>query len=1390
MNDMMKESRNHKLVIFLVGVTLLFHGSLLASLKFERFSNEEGFNQNTIVDIAQDRFGFLWFATPNGLIKYDGYNFYDHNYDPVKSNTISSNRLECLHTDSKGNIWIGSWKGVDVYLSELEKFVSVPFDAGFVVSEIIAGENGSIWVAGHNALYRIIPDYNDSGISFELSDNMTRTETGLSRLSDLCFIDDKSFLFSETRGLSRCDFKLEDSSVTPVINSVHQYDELGEEQVLVIKKIESIFWIGSHRGLYKAVLDGDKLRIIERFSLQTRDKRLLSDITVLSIFEDREGKIWIGTGNEGIFKYDPYKNTFENYGFDPKNENGISSSRINTIVQDNFGVIWVGTAQGGVNKLDMNQKQFLNYTHNPYDESSLAGNLIMDILEDDKDRLWISSYDGEVCRSKEPISDKNIGNLRFEYLKSRIPGPTNSFFSVIYQDNKGYIWLGSETSVVVYNPYTDQFKIVSLEYEGKGQEIPRWRFIGQLDESTMLLGGEKILLLHNPWKEINATKTPAIKAVQVLSELRTLNAFIKDKERDDYWFGTQYGLIRCARNGDEFSIKEEYASYSGHEYKLLQNNVFSLHQDPEGSLWIGTFGGGLNKLSFDASGKPVQMENFRKNTLLPDDAVYGILDQGEDYLWISTDMGLCRFQRKEKQVTTFNMQDGLAHNNFRQSAFCKGRSGYYYFGGLNGLTIFKPEHIKLNDELPNTLITGISINNKRVDVGKEVNGKVLLKKSANETDHIILNHHAKTVTFHLAVLHNTSPAKNKLAYQLEGFNNEWIELAEGKASITYTSLPAGEYTLRVKGANGDGIWNHAPTDMELSVLPPWFRTWWSYTMGSLLLIAIAVGVFIYFVRLEKLKQRLKYEQIDKKRIDSINEGKLRFFTNISHEFRTPLTLIAGPLEKVMERNNDEKSSKYLTTIQNNTKRLLSLVDQLITFRKAEQGHLNLNLTADTLGNFIYPTTEAFEDFAIQKNVNFFYKINSPNEEVVIDVEKTERIIFNLLSNSFRHTPANGNISIETDLVLQDEKRFINIRIIDTGSGIPADKMEKIFDRFYQLEGRNENVGGTGIGLAFCKTLIDLMGGTITVESEPGIRTCFSIFMPSMEAEREQSKGTLRPGQSFIKDWVPAVGADTDEGGGKVDKTSGKHSLLIVEDESDVRDFLHAELKGDYTVTMAENGQEGLSKLKQGEPDLVVSDVMMPEMTGFELCERIKSDPDTCHIPVILLTALDDKENTLKGLEFGADDYIAKPFSPRHLLIRIEKLIEKNQRLKEYFSKNSSIPDKSIEISTRDKEFLKQVIEAIERNLSNSNFGVEELAHEIRLSPSQFYRRLKQLTGQIPNVYLRNFRLQRAAEMLKSNEGFSVAEVMYQIGIESSSYFSTSFKKLFGVSPSEFLKKNH
>jgi signal transduction histidine kinase/DNA-binding response OmpR family regulator len=733
------------------------------------------------------------------------------------------------------------------------------------------------------------------------------------------------------------------------------------------------------------------------------------------------------------------------------------------------------------------------------------------------------------------------------------------------------------------------------------------------------------------------------------------------------------------------------------------------------------------------------------------------------------------------------VRDGIAHNNFRQNAYYKGNSGFFYFGGLNGLTIFKPKDIEINDVLSKSIITGISVNNNRVKIGEKVSGKVLLPESVFETKRIAINHRVKVISFHVAAQQSSTPLKNKVAHKLEGFDDDWIINERGKYTITYTSLPPGEYNLQVKSANSDGIWNNEITDLEINVLPPWYKTWWSYTIFMLIVIGASIVVFLYLIRLEKLKQRLIFEQIDKKRIDSVNEGKLRFFTSISHELRTPLTLIAGPLEKIIDRNKDEINKKYLFSIQNNAKRLLSLVDQLITFRQAEKGHLNVNIVSDTLGKFIYPITEVFEDYAIQQNINFFYKINSPNEKVFVDPEKTERIIYNLLSNSFKYTPPHGNISIETDLIPKDGKKMISIKVVDSGKGIPADKLEKIFEYFYQIEGREENVGGAGIGLAFCKSLIELMGGSITVESEPNKRTCFFVLMPSLEDLVTDNMKLLSSGKSFIKDWIPKPITDEYGQTEKIDKEPGKYSLLIVEDDLDVREFLKSELKEEYKLVLAKDGLDGLNKIRQNIPDLVISDVMMPEMNGFELCKKIKSDVETFHIPVILLTALGDSNSAVKGLEFGADDYISKPFSPKYLEIRIKKLIENNKRIKEYFSKHSNIPDKTIEMSNRDKEFLNQVVEAIEKNLADSSFGVEELATEIQYSASQLYRRLKKITGQVPNVYLRNFRLQHAAELLKSKEGYTVAEVMYQIGIESKSYFATSFKKLFGKSPSEFAK---
>ncbi|MCP4311988.1 MAG: response regulator [Bacteroidetes bacterium] len=1380
----MRQNRESRFLFLLVVLVLFSHCPVSAQLRFQRFSNREGFNQNTITSIQQDKYGILWFGTPNGLIKYDGYEFFSYTPDSEDENTISHSTVECMLASEKGNLWIGDWNGVDVYLPTTEKFISVPFGRELHVVNMIADSDGNFWIAGLDGFYHCSPDYSGDEVSFEVSDNLMKLEPALTQLDEMCMIDENRLLFSKGNALFSLRFETTDSTRNPIINSVHNYVFQSERPINVIKKINDIFWIGTGSGLYKAIIDGEQLRILEKVELPEGDDQLVSDLVILSVFEDKSGSIWIGTGSEGIFRYHPDQNRFENFGFDPKNKNGISSARINCFYQDNYNVLWIGTAQGGINKLDMNQKQFINYSYDPYDKQSIAGDLVTNILEDRQGRLWLTSYGTGVCRSIKPVNDQNIGNLQFENLREKIALPQEEFVVPLFEDTKGYIWLGTERSLLIYDPGSEEYKKIELVSHGELQSELDCRIIVQLDSNTILLGGRKVFLLHNPWTHIQNESKPQLNVHPVLEGVKLLRACIRDRN-NDYWLGTQDGVHKCEYINNELNIVENYSTYSN-GLRLSYNNVFSLHEDTKGNIWVGTFGGGLNKLVLNQSGQVQDVEYFKHSGLLPDDGVYGVLEEDDEHLWISTDKGLCRLNTLKYEVELYDMRDGLPHNNFRLYAYHKGVSGYFYFGGLNGLTVFKPENIILNDIAPKALITGISINNKRVPISEKNSRNVIHDYSMIETDKITLPYEAKTVAFHLAIQHYATPSKNRMSYMLEGFNEQWIETESGKSTATFTSLPQGNYVLRVKGANGDAIWNKETTNLSVTVLPPWYRTWWSYTLFVLIVVAVVIGVMVYILIHERLKHRFSYEQKDKQRIDSINKGRLQFFTNVSHEFRTPLTLITGPLEKVMERNRDDENAKYLSTIQNNAKRLMRLVDQLIMFRKAEQGHLSINVSRDTLGNFIYPSTEAFEDYAIQKNINFFYKINSPNEEVLIDQEKTERIIFNLLSNSFRFTPPDGTISIDADAVTHMDQKMVAIKVSDTGKGIPQDKQDQIFERFFQLEGRKEILGGTGIGLAFCKSLVDLMGGTISVESEPNHKTCFTVLIPS-KSINEDDQAIMGVQHSLIKDWMPVQNTQDEAASGTPENTTEKQTVLVVEDEVEVRDFLMNELGHKYSIVLAENGVDGWKKISQHKPDLIVSDVMMPEMDGFKLCEKIKSNPETWHIPVILLTALGDHENVIKGLEFRADGYISKPFSPRHLEIRVESLIENRQRLKDYFSKHSVIPDKTIEISTRDKDFLNQVIDAIEKNLSDSDFGVIELAQEVRLSPSQFYRRLKQLTGVLPNVYLRNYRLQRAARLLSSNEGLNVTEVMYQIGIESISYFSTSFKKLHGVSPSEFVK---
>jgi len=1370
--------------VFIV-ITLVSQIEAKAYYKFERFSNNEGFNQNTIYAIEQDVYGILWFGTPNGLYRYDGYEFEGFTCHMQSDLSITNNFITCLHTDSLGLLWIGTREGVNVYIPWLEKFVTVPELADLNITYIHSDYQGRVWIGGKQELYVCCTSVDKNDVSFNVSQNFYSVINQQGEIVKFDFLEDDYFLLLSSSGLYAVEYDPTESSVFPVIRAVGLFELPSKVFVRSFKKVDNIFWIGTNKGLFKTTIEGDKIHIIEQYD----NFMFPEENQITCIFEDNFGELWIGTTNGGLARYILEADSFEHFRYDPKNEDGISSKKINCIFQDSYNVLWLGTAQGGINKLDLMQKPFLNYAHNPYDKTSIPGDLVTSIMEDSKGYLWLSSFGVGICRSENVVDEESVENLKFESLQDEFPTSSQNVILSFYEDSKGYIWIGSIQGLFVYCPTQDKFKAVKIGSENS-INLRRLRIVKEIDDEHLLFSGYQTVIVSNPWENIGRGDSVFLDVDETIEALgeHSSQCFLVDRS-GDFWVGTGSGLFYVSTDNSQYDVRNVSAK-DGDSLVEIDENIFSLLEDTEGNIWVGTFGKGLKKLNVDKNHEFHLLDEFTKNDLLPDDAIYGMIQEDSDHLWLSTDMGLCRLNISFQKTEKFDVRDGLPNNNFRQSAYFKGASGYFYFGGLNGLTVFKPEDIKQNLILPKVLITSLIVNDKKVKVGEELDGYVRLEKSILSTDKVTFKHNEQIIAFEVLVQHSNSPYKNKLQYKLEGFSDKWMLVEKGKTSITYTNLPPGDYVFRVKGANADGFWNDKSTDLEFTVLSPWYKTWWAYLILTLLVAVIIFAVADYYIKIVELTKNLKYEQLDKKRIDALNQTKLAFFTNISHEFRTPLTLISGSIEQLLERKTDDFGKRTLTIIYNNTKRLLRLVDQLITFRRAEQGYMQMNYSRGALGDFISPITEAFEEYGIRKNINFFYKILTPNEEVIIDVDKVERIFFNLLSNSFKYTPENGSISIESEVVSTEKGKNLVFKVIDNGKGIPPEKRDRIFNRFYQLEGREENVGGTGIGLALCKTLVDNMNGTIEVESVANVRTCFTVSIPCDVEDEFKKNKTDFVAKSSIKDWIPVQYQDSESKLSSEDDKKADYTILVVDDESEVRDFIRRALEGKYNVETVENGIQALDFVKLKNPNLIISDVMMPEMNGFELCKKIKSEEATCHIPVVLLTALSDNEHMIEGLEFGADDYISKPFSLKNLQLRISKLIDNNIKLKNYFQNRSSIPDPEIQISSRDRDFLNKIINSIEENISNSHFGVEELAKAVGISTAHFYRRLKQLTGQIPNVYLRNYRLERAAKIIKENRGDNITEIMYQVGFESNSYFSTAFKKLYGCSPSEYLKKGH
>lgn len=1359
------------------------YGQLELHYSFENYSNKEGLDQNTIWAIEQDKYGMFWLGTANGLIKYDGYTFVDVSRNLEYQGDIYDERIWDILTDADGLIWFLSRNdGLNIYHHTLDRFIKTSPDSQANLTGLKEDESGSIWVFGDGYLASVSKSIEDDTIITRWTPNLFPEELAKLRINDLLKVNEEQYLLATAGGIYKMNLSGNTLEATFELDTL-----LPEISISSFLRHNDILWIGTASGLFKTVLDGRKIRHLNTFIRDRSDPASIGGNDIRDLLLGPDDCLWIGTWGGGLSMYDNDNEIFTNFHFDPRRQDALSSQQINCIYMDQFNVIWIGTAQGGLSKLDLEQKQFTNIEHNPYNNNTIPGNLVNSILEDREGYLWISTYEDPLSKSMEPVSIQTINKLSFRRFTSWYNTHTCKNILDIYEDVHGYIWLGYENSVVVYNRQSDSFTEIKFMEEGESQPAPihNVNFIGAVDARRIMVAGNRIVILEDPWEYLESAQRSKITihaavVTDVYEESNVITAEIEDP--DKIWVGFRnLGLHLYSLEGNSLVLKKDYLLDETEDSSLSNNTVFSILRDSDYQLWIGTFGGGLNRMLNDPALTEGKFDHF--DTLdLQQDAIYGIIEENDSLMWLSTDMGICKLNRRSQEIFRYNMADGIASNNFRKNAYYKGPSGFCYFGGLFGVSLFKPEQIQPNLISPEIKLNGLRINNRSLKTGERINKKYLLEKPINELTELVLTRTDRHIALDVIVMHTSTPEKNSFSYILDGFDKEWMEMNEGSSTLNYTNLPSGKYTLIIKGFNGDGIQSESEYKLQLSMLAPWYAQWWSKIIYGLFGLSIIIAVSIYIIKLNSLRNKLHFEKIDKDRITDINKAKLRFFTNISHEFRTPLALISIPLQKLQELVTDPEQKKYLAAADKNTGKLIRLIDQLLAFRKIEHGKMELSLSSTSMDEFLFPIAEAFDALSVKKEIEFYYLVKDPDFSFVIDLEKTEQVLYNLLSNAFKFTAPGGKVSLKGKSCEIDRKKFICFEVKDSGKGIAKKDLELIFDRFYQSDSELKNLG-TGIGLSYSKSIVELQQGFIQVNSTPGKGTTFSVLIPVSD------KSPTESAKSEVQRMNPLELFDFEElaAGSKAVKKEMDNqgsSILIVDDEEEFRIAIRDIFKNTFKIREASNGKEGLKIAQNDHPDLIISDVMMPVMNGYDFCNKIKSDIELCHIPFILLTALEEMPYHIQGVEYGADSYITKPFNLKYLEVSVIKLIENRTKIQEHFSKNHSLP-KGVELSGIDTVFIEKVNAAIRQNLDNSSFGVEDLAESVNLSSSHFYRKLKSLIGQNPNAYIRNFRLHTAADILSGNPGINVKTVMFEVGFESASHFSHAFKKKFGLSPSEF-----
>ncbi len=1360
-------------------------------LRFERITTDNGLSSNHISYLFQDKKGFLWISTQDGINRFDGYRFKHFRHLPGNTNSLSDYAAGHIYEDSKGNFWIATRDGLNAFNPDSETFThfNPQKDSTILLgSEKIVctteDKSGNIWIGTRKGLNL----FNPKTKSFTLFQNNPSDKNSLSfnYVTSLLF-DAKNNLWIGTQiGLNKYNYKTNSFEVF-LKNSQDPKSISGNLITSLFEDSKGIIWVSTSSGLNRLIsFDTGKAEFMS-YQHNSENKNSISNNNVSKIAEDSKGYLWIGTIGGGLNIFNPITSQFTSYKNVEEDNTSLSENNISSICIDKFQNVWIGTFASGINKYNPAKERFALYKPSPFAKNKVAENNVSSILIDDKNNLWLGTNgDGIKVYHKDNFLDQS--NLLFELkndIKNKNTLSYNNVTSII-QDKSGIIWIGTFGGGV--NKYDPTLK--KLEVFNYNQEDPK--SLGNDFIHTIYEDSEGTIWIGTGLSGINRfdKNTNSFKRFRDNPKYPNSSKYLNSPEvtsiledsKGNLWVGTSTGgLSRFDRKTESFvhfkHVQEDLNSVSS-------NGINCIYEDSKGRVWIGTFSGGLNLYNE----KENSFTHYLEQDGLASNTVQSITEDAKDNLWISTINGISDFEPDKKTFKNYDDSDGLQGKVFNQrSVFSDSEAGSIYFGGEKGLNVYSFNSIKEIKKIPAIVLTDFKVFNKSVLLKYfSVNGN-----NKSETQEIKLAHDENVFSFVFASLDFTSPDKNQYRYMLEGFDKDWIN-SGNRRDVTYTNLDPGNYIFKIKGTNSDGYWNEEGLAVSLIINPPFWKTWWAYTIYFIL---AAIGFFAvrrYELNRVKLRNDLRLKEFESQKLLEVDQIKSRFFANISHEFRTPLTIIIGSLEKLKSKMENNADNKEFVVMKRNASRLLQLINQLLELSRIETGNVKLNASESDLVKFLKRIVASFSSLANQKNLSLaFNKIPvddfQTNEEIFVfyDRKKFETVFYNLLSNAVKFSP----IGEKVDVSISKDDSSVKIIFKNSGIEIPSEKLNNIFDRFYQVDDTGtRNFEGTGIGLSLVKEYVELHKGNIVVESNNN-QTLFTIHLPLGKNHLREDEIVSEDIEQLQSDFIPYDDLSTTSTQIINEQVEAdKTIILVVEDNPDLREMIKENLQDNYFVLEAENGVKGLKLAEENIPDLIISDIMMPQMDGYELSHKIKTSEKTNHIPVILLTAKAATEDKLTGLETGADDYLIKPFNSDELKIRIKNLIKIRKEMREKYQSQMLVKPADIVVPSTQKVFLDKLTSTIEKNISNEDFSVEILCDEIGMSRAQLHRKIKALTNQSASEFIRNFRLQRAAELLKQDAG-NIAEISYRVGFSSQAYFTKTFQEVFGQTPLEF-KKQH